>query len=291
LPFERSTAYIGGKQRRAAAYSPTPQATASQKRTVSMSTHTHIVNARRAALSLASVLFLTLGCATQKTVRPERTGPPAESYEYCMEQAKTYLASSAYDKAIEQLVKATELQPESAKAHNLLGLAYFQHKQRAQAEESFTKALALEPSNASAHANLGALCYLRQDYGRAKELFAKALALSPNLVAANYSMGNTMIALGQTDEGMAYLAKGIALNPNYLDSRASVVASASNPTMRSATIHFLYAKLFAATGNLEKTVEYLAKAKSEGFRDWSRITQEQEFERLRGDARIKEFLP
>lgn len=54
--------------------------------------------------------------------------------------------------------------------------------------------------------------------------------------------------------------------------------------------YFTYAKAYASKGDVEKTLSYLDKAREAGFTDWRRILQENEFEKVRDDPRIKKFL-
>ena len=54
--------------------------------------------------------------------------------------------------------------------------------------------------------------------------------------------------------------------------------------------YFIYAKAYAFAGNVDKTVEYLDKAREAGFVDWPRILREKEFEKVRDDTRVKNFL-
>ncbi len=60
--------------------------------------------------------------------------------------------------------------------------------------------------------------------------------------------------------------------------------------LRVSETFFVYAKFYVSMGNIEKTLEYLEKAKEAGFDDWQRIEEENEFETVRKDPRIREFL-
>jgi len=235
---------------------------------------------------IASVAYLfLLACATERA--PVPTTKQAISFDDCMRQGVSLLSRGESEGAIEQFSKATALNDRAQKAYNLLGMAYFQKKDYTLAEHNFEHALALDPSFASAYTNLGGVYFVRQDYAKAKDALAKALALNPGLVAANYSMGSVLIAMGDVEGGTSYLSRGIALDPNYFDTHSALVTNVPLASFGQRGIYFIYAKLFAATGDVEKTVEYLTKAKQAGFRDWHRIAEEKEFEKVRDDPRIK----
>lgn len=196
-----------------------------------------------------------------------------------------------FGQAVAELEHAVSLNPGSARAHNYLGMAHEKLKEHDLARASFEKAIALDPSFAAAYNNLGSLHSLDDDHERAAELFAKAVALAPDLPAANFNLGNALLARGRTDEAMPYLVEALRLDPDFLESRSTLVVHVSAESLAGPETAFLYARLYAATGNVEKTVEYLGKAKSEGFRDWQRIAAEKEFETVRADPRVVEFLP
>ena len=102
-------------------------------------------------------------------------------------------------------------------------------------------------------------------------------------------MGAVLIMLGDVDSGASFLSRGIALDPNYLD--AYIAFATGLPSTPSATeIYVIYATVFATAGNVEKTGEYLTKAKKVGFQDWRALGHSKEFERIRHEPRIQEFF-
>ena len=236
------------------------------------------------------LLLLFSACAIQKGSTSSRLAPVARSFDVCLEQGFLFLNRREYGKAIEQLREAVALNANSAKAYNYLGIAYFQLKNYDSAGEQFEKAIALDSSFASAYNNLGGVYYIQGKLEKAKDNFKKALSLDPNLVAADYSLGTLLFYMGETEEGTSYLSKGIALDPDYLDKNEEFVATLSSSIFRTPEIYFTYARLYASTGNIEKTVDYLKKAKQSGFTDWKRIIEEKEFEKVRDDPRIQEFI-
>jgi Flp pilus assembly protein TadD len=237
--------------------------------------------------SLASgVLLLLLSCATQRPAPP----PAAPGYDDFLNQGTVALGQGRYEEAVQQLEKAIALRPDSARAHNFLGMAYEQRKQYELAKERFEKAIAIDPSFPSAYNNLGGVLSLEGRWEDAVPLFHKALGLAPGMVAAHYNLGHALLATGQVEQACTYLLKAITLDPDFLGSGATVLATAASPTLGEPATAFLYASLFASTGNVEKTVEYLAKARSTGFVGWRRINEDKEFEKVREDPRVVAFL-
>lgn len=243
-------------------------------------------------MKLIKVAFLGLvflgifSCARQN--RP-MTGATA-SFEFYLRQGAYYMSQGSYEKAQQEFDKALALNPSSARAHNLSGLARFQLKDYPSAEGQFLKAVALDPSYAPAYNNLGGVYAVRGQWSAAKETLQKAISLSPDMASAYFSLGTVHFNLGEAEEGTACFAKGIALDPDYLQKNSASVIGLSMGSASLAELNFTFAKLFATAGNIERTLEFLNKAKQAGFRDWQRIAEQNEFEKVRDHPAIQKFL-
>ncbi len=242
-------------------------------------------------LLLVTALFLSFsGCATH---RESVTSPPEsleEDYNFYLNQGSLLIRKADYPGAIDQINKAIAIKPDASQAYNLLGIAYFFEKRYNLAITKFEKALDLDSSYAQAYGNLGNAYLMRQQFGAAKEMFDKALSISPDLVSANYSLGALLLNQGKIEEGMRYISKGIELDPNFLERHKALVAEFSSPEFNSPEAYFVFARAYAAIGDIEKTAEYLRKAEKAGFKDWYRIEEEKEFEKIKQDPRIKQYI-
>ncbi len=239
-------------------------------------------------LVLIPLLLAFSCCALRK--EPAAVSPSGKGFDYYLSQGGLSLTEGNPDKAIIQLKEAVSLNPDSPKAHNLLGIAYFQKKNYASAKKEYEKALELSPSYAQAYSNLGSACFMLQELARAEEMFKKAISLSPNLVSAHYSLGTLFATLGKVEESSLYFAKGIELDPEFLEKNPAFIATFTSDIFRNPEILFIYAKVYASAGNIEKTVLYLKRAEQAGFKDWFRIEKEKEFEKVREDERIRGFI-
>jgi tetratricopeptide (TPR) repeat protein len=200
------------------------------------------------------------------------------------------LARGEYGRAATEFRAAVEVEPDSAKAHNYLGLCYFHQKEYEPAREQFEKATAADASFATAYNNLAGVYSIKAKFARAEDLYKKALALSPDMISANYSLGILLSSLGRIEEGTRYLSRGIVLDPDYLEKHKELVMTSSSTSFDMKETYFAYAKAYAAAGNIERTVDYLVRAREAGFSDWPRILRDVEFEKIRDDPRIKIFL-
>jgi len=234
-------------------------------------------------------LLLASACATHGKAPAAASTPGDRSFDIHLKQGVSFLAQGEYGRAAEELRAAVEINPNSSKARNYLGLCYFHEKDYDRAREHFEKAVELDPSFATAYNNLAGVCSLNSQFTRAEELYKKALSLSPDMVSANYSLGILLSNLGLTEEGGRYLSRGIALAPDYLEKHQELVTTFSSLSFETRETYFTCAKAYASAGNIGKTLEYLEKAREAGFVDWQRILREKDFEKVRDDPRIKKF--
>jgi len=236
------------------------------------------------------LLMIFSSCATHEAPTSLSVTSSENDYNFFRSEGIRYMNQKNYGKAVVQFNKALVVKQDSSKVHNLLGIAYFQQQEYKKAEEQFKKALKITPSYAKAYNNLGSAYFMLRELDKAKKMFKKALSLSPELVSAHFSLGTLLVAQGKTDEGFSCLSKGIELDPGYLDKDEHLITNFSSTTFGTSEIYFAYAKCYAAVGNIEKTVEYLRKAEKAGFRDWYKIGQEKQFEEIKEDQKIKDFI-
>jgi tetratricopeptide (TPR) repeat protein len=201
-----------------------------------------------------------------------------------------FLHQGNYQLARQEFAAAINLNSRSARAHNLMGLAYFREHNYEYAEMYFQKAVKLDPKFATGYLNLAGVYAMEELYSKAKEYYLKAISLSPNLVAAYYSLGAVYFQTGDEQKGVYYLTKGLELDPNFLDQHPDSIAGLPMKGSALPELYFSFAKLYASKGNIDKTVEYLNKARQYGFKDWKRLEKEPEFAALLQDQRIKEFI-
>jgi len=246
---------------------------------------------KKEIISIAAILIIIISaCTTSKAPPSPEIMPEERDFNFYLRQGALCLDNSDYEMAVEQFNKAIALRPDSSKTYNLLGIAYFNKKNYKLAKKQFERAVALNSSLAEAYNNLGSVYFMTGQLKEAEKMLTKALSISSNLVSANYNLGALLLAQGKVEDGTPYLSKGIALDPDYLEKHEAIAANISSPFFNTSEMFFIYAKLYASIGNIEKTVEYLKKAERAGFSAWHRIMKEKDFEKVREDPRIKDFL-
>jgi rhomboid protease GluP len=177
----------------------------------------------------------------------------ARGYVVHEERGRMALALGKTDIALEELSKATIKRPTASEAYILLGEAYMQKTQFAQAEAAYRRALALRPDANDARYELGLVlakqgrsqeatemfreiqktdpktpiapfglgmaAMMDQNYGTALAAFRRAVELDPFNAPALYNIGIAAIHLQRYDEAIDALAKVLLLQPRNYDAQ------------------------------------------------------------------------
>ncbi|MGB9906458.1 MAG: tetratricopeptide repeat protein [Candidatus Saccharicenans sp.] len=230
------------------------------------------------------LLFLLSACYQ---VRREGS---ANAFERHFQAGLTHMQKKDYALARQEFLQALNLNPRSTRVLNLLGLTYFKEQDYDLAEMYFLRAIRIDPEFNLGYLNLGGVYAMKQLYARAREYYEKALSLNPGLTAAYYSLGAVCFQLGDDQAALEYLARGLEQDPDFLEKHPDSLAGLPMKGNSLAELYFSFARFYASHQDVDRTVEYLKKARQAGFRNWERIDRESEFEKVRDNPAIREFL-
>lgn len=195
-----------------------------------------------------------------------------------------------YATAIHSLSLAIAEQPRSTKALNLRGVAYLMSGKVNEAKADFAMAIQVDPAYGSAYQNLGCALVKERKLVEAEAVLRQALQRSPASASACFTLGSVLVLLGRGEEALAAMRRGLELDPDYLGKEQKFATGSGLQEENSPELFFSYARLFAATGDVGRTVEFLQRAKKAGFRAWERIATLSDFDAVRDDPALKEFL-
>jgi Flp pilus assembly protein TadD len=117
--------------------------------------------------------------------------------------------------SIADFKKVLKLDPQYGPAYLLLGTAYMQTQEFAEAESAFERVTKLEPGNAAAFLGVGASLNQRGDFSGALKPLQKSLELNPNSAEAHYEVGRSLWALGKWQEAEPHVRKSLELNKEF----------------------------------------------------------------------------
>ena len=146
------------------------------------------------------------------------------------------------DEAIAHYQKALEIKPDFAEGHSNLGVALAGRGQFDEAIAHCQKALEISPYDAQAYYNLGVVLAGRGQFDEAIAHYQKALKNKPDYAEAHDNLGNLLAGRGQLDEAIAHYQKALEIKPDY------------------AQAHYNLGVVLAGRGQLDEAIAHYQKA-------------------------------
>jgi tetratricopeptide (TPR) repeat protein len=112
-----------------------------------------------------------------------------------------------YDRVIDPLTRRARIDPNNARAHTDLGLAYTRVGRISDALVELVVASLIGPDDAETLTAIGQIDFDTGRYAAAAVVLARAIAAKPALVQARYLLGQTLDRLGRPDESREQLAE------------------------------------------------------------------------------------
>jgi tetratricopeptide (TPR) repeat protein len=117
-----------------------------------------------------------------------------------------YFGQQDFPQAIEHYKKATEIAPSYSPAYNILGYAYRQNADYANAEKAFQKYIELIPKDPNPYDSYAELLLKEGKFDDSITQYRKALAIDPNFLASHQGIAADLMYTGKPDEAAAELA-------------------------------------------------------------------------------------
>lgn len=218
---------------------------------------------------------------------PDPSLPPAQLEA----RADELRSQKYYADAIDYYRAALSKEPGRAMLWNKVGIAELQLIRYDDARKDFERALKIDKRFPEAMNNLGVAHYLQSKYPRAIKCYHKALELSPENASFHSNLANAYFARKEFEKATVEYQRAVTLDPDILERQASggVQAHLGAPQDR-ARYSYVLAKLYAQTGNLERSLHYLRKAMEEGYPQIDSVYKDQEFATLRKDPRFTDLM-
>ena len=122
---------------------------------------------------------------------------------------------------LQQLVAAY---PNDERAHFNLGGYHFGQQEMPQAIEHYKKATELAPNYSPAYNILGYAYRQNEDYANAERAFKKYIELIPNDPNPYDSYAELLLKMGKFDESIAQYRKALSIDPNFIASHSGISA-------------------------------------------------------------------
>ena len=123
-----------------------------------------------------------------------------KAFDIYLQRGRELLVSGDVNSAIMELSRAASLDPKSAEAMNLLGVAYEAKGLRERALESFKAAIQADKNNAEYLNNYGFLLFKNNDFEEATKYLKRAAKISPNDARIWNNLGLAQCRRGKFDD-------------------------------------------------------------------------------------------
>lgn len=166
-------------------------------------------------LFMGCLIVLLAGCSSVQN-GSGKTANKAEIIQRAIDLGIGYLQQGDYGRARENLLKALELDGDSARAHNTLAIVFQQEGELDLAETHFRKAIKIDRDFASARNNYGAFLFSQQ---RTDEAIEQLQLAADNRFynrrhQAFENLGVAFLELGSIDAARVSFERAVALNPS-----------------------------------------------------------------------------
>ena len=247
---------------------------------------------RLKALLLVAVIAASVSCVASDASQQSAAGTQSMTAAQLEKAGDNARALKNYDEAIECFKEALRQDRKNAKLYNKLGLAELSAGDYASARTSFGKATKYDHNYPEAWNDLGVVYYVQKNYGAAAKNFEKAIALNETRASFHVNLGITRFAQGNMESATREYTRALELDPEAL-MRGSNLAMSAQITSREerARQDFMLAKVFAKLGYVDSCLVCLKRAKEDGYGDLTNVYKEEEFSKVRQDARLAEIVP
>jgi tetratricopeptide (TPR) repeat protein len=190
-----------------------------------------------------------------------------------------YMARKDYHEAMEQYKLLSEQNPHNAVYLNKLGIALHQQTVLGAALKYYERAVKVDPRYADAENNIGTIWYQRKKYSKAIRAYQKAIKMRDDMPVLYSNLGYAFFSQGKYEDSIAAFRTALAKDPQFFERGSSRTGSIlqDRSVPDRGRFYFLLAKSFAETGNVERSVFYLRKAKEEGYAQFNEVKKDPAF--------------
>jgi tetratricopeptide (TPR) repeat protein len=178
-----------------------------------------------------------------------------------------YMARKQYVEAAQTFKVLSDKNPTNAVYLNKLGISLHQQEALTLAMKYYERALKVNPRYADAQNNIGTIWYQRKKFGKAIKAYEKAIKINDDMAVLYSNLGYAYFGDKKYEESITSFRIALQNDPQFFEHNASRSGSLLQDRSVSdrGRFYYLLAKSFAESGNIDRAVLYLRKAKDEGY--------------------------
>lgn len=208
------------------------------------------------------------------------------------QMADLYMARKEYREAAQLYKKLADQNPQNPVFLNKLGIALHQQAALGPALKYYERAVKADPTYADAQNNIGTIWYQRKKYGKAIKAYQKAIAMRNDMPVLYSNLAYAYFSDKKYELAIAAFRQALVIDPQFFERGSSK----SGSVLQDRTVgdrgrfYFLLAKSYAESGNVERCLVYLRKAKDEGYKELNAVKTDPSFAAVLKDPAIQEVL-
>jgi len=209
------------------------------------------------------------------------------------QMADLLMARKQYPEAVEAYRRLADQNPGNPVYWNKLGIAFHQQSALTAALKSYERALKADPRYADAENNIGTIWYQRKKYGRSIRAYKKAIKITDDMPVLYSNLGYAYFADKKYEDSIAAFRTALAKDPQFFERNSSRTGSVlqDRSVADRGRFYFMLAKSFAESGNYERCIFYLRKAKEEGYASFAAdLKKDQDFAAVIKDPGVQDLL-
>jgi len=226
-------------------------------------------------------LFTTLALAGAASAADLSKAAPAASPDV-VQQAALYAARQSWPQAAAAYRQAIAANPTDAALHNRLGMCYHRMGDASAARAAYRRATELRKDYAEPWNNIGTLEHGRGRYKQAISAYSRAISIKPGDPVFYKNLGSAWLARGNVEKTLEAWNEALRLDPAAFETDAVKVPGGGVDVARQ---YFLFAKVAAAHGDVERAFDFLKKAQSAGFNEFAKLERDTDFATIVKDPR------
>jgi hypothetical protein len=207
-----------------------------------------------------------------------------QAFQY-VKQGDEEQAHGATEAAAALYAKAAALQPD-ASTYLRLAHCYEKLERFDQAQQEYERAVRKNSDDADAWMSLAVLRHRRGRFGKAANAYERALKIRPDWALAHRNLATAHLDRAELDDAFREYREAYRARHTSLESSDTASVPARDPGLQ----HYVFAKVYAAEGEIENALASLKKARDAGFRDLERIRDDVEFRPYLDDPRFGVLL-
>jgi tetratricopeptide (TPR) repeat protein len=199
-------------------------------------------------------------------------------------------ARKDYYAALIKYLEASRLNPNNEYICNKLGITYSRLHFYPQAITAFDRSIGLNPKFSYSYNNMGSVYFADNNKRKAEMYFRKAISLKNDEASFHVNLGTLLFESKQFEKGLQELRKGLALDPDIMKKSEGASLVAAIPQKNTAEKNYFMARFYASMGNVERAVENLQLALTNGFTNLEALRTEKDFDPIRQHEKFIAFM-